>query len=86
MKAGHQMVAQGWVLFEEVVKDAGAGDLPQLLRSIKTMTTPPPATPPPKMDVSGVTPLPVKKEHGTGEELVYVKVGEGESTLLLPPV
>ena len=75
MKAGHRMVAQGWDLFEEVVKDAGVGDLPQLLRSIKTMTTPLPATPPPKMDVSGVTPLPVKKEPGTGEEPVYVKVG-----------
>ena len=85
VKAGHQMVAQGWNLFEEVVKDAGAGDLPQLLRYIKTMTTPPPATPPPKMDVSGVTPSPVKKEPGTGKEPVYVKVG-GESTLLLPPV
>ena len=45
VKAGHQMVAQGWDLFEESVKDAGVGDLPQLLRSIKMVTTPPPGTP-----------------------------------------
>ena len=51
----HKMLAEGWELFKEVVNNAGAWDLPQLLRSIRMMTTPPPATPPPKMDVSGVT-------------------------------
>ena len=81
------MVAEGWELFEQVVNDAGAGGLPQLPRSIKTITTPPLATPPPKMDVSGATPSPspVKKEHGTGEEPVWVKVG-GKHITLAPSV
>ena len=59
------------------MNNAGAWNLLQLLRSIRMKTTPPPATPSPKIDVSGVTPLPplVKKEPGTGEELVWVKVG-----------
>ena len=29
--AGHQMVADGWAMFEEAIKRAGEGDLPQLL-------------------------------------------------------
>ena len=45
--AGHRMIADGWGMFEEVVTEAGAGDLPQLLRSVRSMTTLPPATPPP---------------------------------------
>ena len=43
--AGHQMVVEGhktiadrWRLFEEAVEGAGAGDLPQLLWSLKRMT------------------------------------------------
>ena len=78
--AGHKMVAEGWALFEEAVSGAGEGDLPQLLRSLKGMTTPTPTpppgpTPPPQgtpppvqMDVDAPLPSPsrVKKEGGTG--------------------
>ena len=32
---GHRMVAQGWAMFEEAVKGAGKGDLPQLLRHLR---------------------------------------------------
>ena len=61
--AGHQMVADGWAMFEEAIEGAGEGDLPQLLRHLRgviTLTLPPPA-----MDVppqaSTPTPLLVKK-------------------------
>ena len=61
--AGHKMVAEGWALFKEVVNQAGAGDLPQLLQSIRTMTTPPPQG---ASDITVMTPgpSPVKKEGG----------------------
>ena len=66
---GHKMVVVGWALFEEAVNQARAGNLPQLLLSIRTMTTPPPLTTPPQgasMDIIGTTPgpSPVKKEGG----------------------
>ena len=44
---GHRMVEEGWHLFEEAVAPVGAGDLPQLLHSVCSMTTPPPAPTPP---------------------------------------
>ena len=44
---GHQMIADGWRLFEDAVASVGAGDLPQLLRAVRTMTTPTPPPPPP---------------------------------------
>ena len=45
--AGHKLVADGWALFESVCSEAGPGELPQLLRSLKMTTTPTPATTPP---------------------------------------
>ena len=68
--AGHKMVAEGWALFKMAVNQAGAGDLPQLLWSIRTMMTPPPLTTPPPaapMDITAMTPRlsPVKKEGGS---------------------
>ena len=41
---GHKMVQSGWAMFEEGCSEAGPGELPQLLRSLKMATTPP-ATP-----------------------------------------
>ena len=32
---GHRMVAQDWALFQEVIKGAGKGDLPQLLHHLR---------------------------------------------------
>ena len=65
MAEGHQMVAgghktimDGWNLFEEVVEEAGPGDLHQLLRQLKGKTTP---TPPP-------TPMEVVQKHVEGAE------------------
>ena len=74
---GHKMVAEGWALFEEAVSQTGAGDLPQLLQSIRTMTTPPPLTTPPQgtlMDITVTTPRPspVKKEGGKVGRIQYL--------------
>ena len=37
---GHIKIMAGWEMFEEAVAVAGAGDLPQLFRGLKGMTTP----------------------------------------------
>ena len=77
--AGHKMVAEGWELFDQAVEEAGAGDLPQLLRSLKVMTTPQPTTPPPMDFTLGApsqttpSPSPVKKEHSTEPLLIRVE-------------
>ena len=45
---GHKKVAEGWAMFEAVCNEAGTGELPQLLRSVRSATTPPmgpPTTP-----------------------------------------
>ena len=39
---GHQLVAEGWALFEKTCSEVGAGELPQLLRYVKQATTPTP--------------------------------------------
>ena len=60
--AGHRMVADGWVIFEEAIEGAGEGDLPKLLhhlRGLMTPTQPPPESAAPT-DVPP-TPSPVKK-------------------------
>ena len=56
---GHRMIVDGWTKFEEVVENAGAGDLPQLLWHLKGMmtltSTMPPAPTPAPMDVQSVS-------------------------------
>ena len=49
-------MAEGWAAFEQTCKEVGAGELPQLLRYIRTATTPTPATTPTQ------TPTPTKFE------------------------
>ena len=39
---GNKMVAEGWELFEKAVDEAGVGELPQLLRGIRSSLTPAP--------------------------------------------
>ena len=83
------MVAEGWALFEEAVSSAGDGDLPQLLRLLRGMTTPtpPPATPPPSTPPQPMeqtpSPSPVKTEGGSGEDPVLVRV-EGKMKYSCP--
>ena len=82
MAARHRMVVEGWALFKEAVSSAGDGDLPQLLRSLRGMMmptpppaptgTPPPSTPPPQLMEQ--SPSPVKKEGGSGEDPVLIRV------------
>ena len=43
MAEGHRMVAEGWMLFERMCEEVGPGELPQLLRQLKGVTTPTPA-------------------------------------------
>ena len=80
---GHAAVAEGWQLFEEVVEDAGPGDLLNLLRQLKGKTmptqTPPPQQPSP-MEVGSMPPpaSPIKQEeYSSNEDPVIVMVGGG---------
>ena len=91
MAAGHRMIADDWGMFEEAVNQAGAGDLPQLLRSIRSMTTPLPATPPPvpttpppqgPLATPPPTPMDVQgpspqkvKQEANNEEPILIRVG-----------
>ena len=64
--AGHRAVAEGWTLFEQTCEEVGPGELPQLLRQLKSATTPTPTpTPGPSM--------PTKEEEVPMEEDVAVK-------------
>ena len=49
--AGHRMVTEGWTLFEHTSEEMGPGELPQLLRQLKSATTPTPASPGPSTPV-----------------------------------
>ena len=78
-------------MFEEAVEAAGTGDLPQLLRLLRGMTTPTPPPPPPTpqpagaveeqagtavpMEVAGVS---LVKKEGVSSEPVVVIVGGGQ--------
>ena len=59
--AGHRMVTEGWTLFERTCEEVGPGELPQLLRQLKSATTPTPASPGPS--------TPVKEEPMEEEEI-----------------
>ena len=84
---GHQLVAEGWALFEKTCSEVGAGKLPQLLRYVKQATTP---TPTP-------TGTPIKEEQGAEamevedeEKQVQIQekpihITEGGKTLLPVP-
>ena len=59
--AGHRMVTEGWTLFERMCEEVGPGELPQLVRQLKSATTPTPASPGPS--------TPVKEEPMEEEEI-----------------
>ena len=82
--SGHRMVADGWAMFEEAIEGAGEGDLPQLLRHLRGVTTPTPPPPPPQPQQESVppsdsqpTPLLAKKikTENVGDKPVIVMVG-----------
>ena len=89
---GHRMVAEGWRLFEEAVGSVGAGDLPQLLRSVRSMTTPPPPPPPPGTPAPGQpgttttpqpTPMEVPGTPGTSGEGTSPIKHEGDEPVVV---
>ena len=59
--AGHRMVTEGWTLFEHTCEEVGPGELPQLLRQLKSVTTPTPTPASPEPSPGPSTP--VKTEH-----------------------
>ena len=81
---GHQLVQEGWALFEKACMEVGAGELPQLLRYLKLATTPTPPETPVKeevkeeepMDVTSAGPS-VKKEEMTTfiEKPIHISLG-----------
>ena len=79
--ADHRMVANGWAMFEEAIEGVGEGDLPQLLRHLRGVTTP---TPPPQPQQESApptdsqpTPSPAKKikTENVGDQPVIVMGG-----------
>ena len=49
--AGHRMVTDSWTLFELTCEEVGPEELPQLLRQLKSVMTPTPASPGPSTPV-----------------------------------
>ena len=78
--AGHRMVAEGWTLLERTCEEVGPGELPQVLRQLKSATTPTPASPGPS--------TPVKTEPMEEEEEIQelADVGVCGSGLIETPI
>ena len=77
--AGHRMVTEGWTLFECMCEEVGPGELPQLLRQLKSVTTPTPASPGPS--------TPVKQEPMEEEEIEQLAdLGHLDPDLLRHPL
>ena len=78
--AGHRMVTEGWTLFERTCEEVGPGELPQLLRQLKSAMTPTPASPGPS--------TPVKTEPMEEEEEIeqLADVGVSGSGFIETPI
>ena len=78
--AGHRMVTEGWTLFEHTCEEVGPGELPQLLRQLKSAMTPTPASPGPS--------TPVKTEPMEEEEEIeqLADVGVSGSGFIETPI
>ena len=70
------MVTEGWTLFERTCEEVGPGELPQLLRQLKSATTTTPASPGPSTPVKTE---PMEEEEET-EQLEHM--GESGSGLI----
>ena len=64
MAAGHKMISDGWTMFEQTCLEVGTGELPQLLRSLKMMTT---ETPTPIPTPTPTTPVKEEREEEEGD-------------------
>ena len=69
--AGHRMVSEGWTLFEKTCEEVGPGELPQLLRQLKSAMTP--------SSGPSTTTTPVKTEPMEEEEEVQQPADPGAS-------
>ena len=57
------MVAEGWTLFGQTCEEVGPGELPQLLRQLKSATTPtPPPTPGPSTPTKEEREVPMEED------------------------
>ena len=79
--AGHRMVAEDWTLFEHTCKEVGPGELPQLLRQLKSVMTPTP-TPTP----ASPGPSPMKTEPMEEEGEVQQLADPGASGFIEMPI
>ena len=70
------MVSEGWTLFERMCEEVGPGELPQLLRQLKGVTTPTPAP----------SPSPVKTEPMEEEGEVKPLTDPGVSGFIEMPI
>ena len=67
--AGHRAVAEGWTLFEQTCEEVGPGELPQLLRQLKSATTPtPPPTPGPSTPTKEEIEVPMEEDVAVKQE------------------
>ena len=80
--AGHRMVAEGWTLFEKTCKEVLPGELPQLLRQFKSVTTPFPG---PSTPITPVKTTPVKTEPMEEEGEVHQLADSGVSRFIEMP-
>ena len=67
--AGHRVVAEGWTLFEQTCEEVGSGELPQLLRQLKSATTPTPTpTPGPSTPTKEEREVPMEEDVAVKQE------------------
>ena len=76
MAEGHRLVSEGWTLFEHMCEEVGPGELPQLLRQLKGVTTPTPAP----------DPSPVKIEPMEEEGEIKLLADPGVSGFIEMPI
>ena len=71
-------MAEGWAAFEKTCNEVGAGELPQLLRYVKTATTPTPTPTPTKFEtISDEEPTATTATTSSGiiEKPIHISVG-----------
>ena len=68
-------MAEGWAAFEKTCNEVGAGELPQLLRYVKTATTPTPTPTPTKFETISDEEPTATASSGIIEKPIHISVG-----------
>ena len=68
-------MAEGWAAFEKTCNEVGAGELPQLLRYVKTATTPTPTSTPTKFETISDEEPTATTSSGIIEKPIHISVG-----------